>query len=469
MPSSSSTPEVTHLGARFILTPGGVLSDAAITIDADGRIAAIHPTPHPQAVDLGDVILAPGGVNAHSHAFQRVIRGRTEHLAAGRTQESFWTWRDLMYRAANALDADAIAAVSAMAFLEMVRAGVTAVGEFHYLHHTLTPEADPLTVDAAVIDAARQVGLRVALLRVAYQRAGSNRPALPEQRRFVEPDVATFLSRAEALAARFADDAQVSVGLAPHSVRAVDRAWLEAIAAHARQHDRVLHIHACEQRRELEECVDEHGIGPVELLARTGMLGPRTTLVHATHLDDVAHRAIADADALVCACPTTERNLGDGFLPAERLIADGVRVCLGSDSQAQIDLFCEARLIEYHARLQAERRNVLARHAAPSADGSLATADVLWPMIARNGAQSLGVDAGEIRVGAWADLMTVDLTHPTLIGAQPGALTAHLVFDTPPGAVRDVFVAGQAVMRGGIVPGQAGIIARYRDAVARLG
>lgn len=446
-----------------------MLNDAAITIDTDGRIAAIHASPPPQTLDLGDVVLAPGGVNAHSHAFQRVIRGRTEFLAAGRLEESFWTWRDLMYRAANALDADAIAAVSGMAFLEMVRAGITSVGEFHYLHHALEKSRDPLTVDTAVVDAARTVGLRIALLRVAYQRAGAGRPALAEQGRFVEADVATFLRRADDLDARFADDPQVTVGLAPHSVRAVDRAWLEAIADHAQSRGQVLHIHACEQRRESAECVAEHGMGPIALLEHTGMLGPQTTIVHATHLDDAAHRAIAQARALVCACPTTERNLGDGFLPAERLVADGVRICLGSDSQAQIDLFNEARLVEYHARLRAERRNVLARYASPGADGRWATADVLWPMIARNGAQSLGIDAGEIRVGAWADLMTVDLSHPTLVGADAASLPAHLVFDTPAGAVRDVFVAGQTVMRAGIVPGQAEIIARYRSVVARLG
>ena len=261
----------------------------------------------------------------------------------------------------------------------------------------------------------------------------------------------------------------MSVGLAPHSVRAVDRSWLEAIAAHAQLRDQVLHIHVCEQRLELEECAAEHGVGPIALLAQTGMLGPRTTLVHATHLDDAAHRAIADADAIVCACPTTERNLGDGFLPAERLIADGVRVCLGSDSQAQIDLFTEARLVEYHERLRAERRNVLARYAQPRADGGLQTADVLWPMIAHTGAQSLGIDAGEIRVGAWADLMTIDLNHPTLVGARADSLRSHLVFDTPTAAVRDVFVAGQPIMRGGVVRGQAEIIARYREVVARLG
>lgn len=451
------------LSARFLLTADGVLEDAALTIGADGRIAAIHKTPPPGAVDLGDVALAPGLINAHSHAFQRAIRGRTEYLAAGRTEESFWTWRALMYRAANALDTEAVAAISALAFCEMIRSGVTSVGEFHYLHGG---DADPLGVDAAVIDAARGVGLRIALLRVAYERAGAGRLALPEQMRFVEPDVGTFLDRTERLAARYARDPKVTVGLAPHSVRAVSRGWLSAIAEAAG--DRVVHIHACEQRRELEECHAEHGCGPVELLHRVGLLTRRTTLVHATHLDASAHRLLAESGATVCACPTTERNLGDGFLPATRLVQDGVPICLGSDSQALIDLFAEARLVEYHERLRAERRNVLARFAAPRASGDLATADVLWPMATQQGARSLGLDTGLIEVGRPADLITLDLSDLALLGARADRLTAHLVFDAHPAAVRDVLVGGAPVMRDGVIPGEARIKQRARAVLAAL-
>jgi formimidoylglutamate deiminase len=402
--------------------------------------------------------LAPGAVNAHSHAFQRILRGRTEYLAAGRTEESFWTWRDLMYRAANRLSSEQIAAVSAMAFVEMIRSGITTVGEFHYLHGG---GADPLAVDAAVIDAARQVGLRIALLRVAYQRAGAGRPALPDQARFVEPDVQTYLHRTEALRVRYRDDPLVTIGWAPHSVRAVPRSWLEAIAAQPGP----IHIHACEQRRELQECIAEHGVEPVELLDQVGLLGPRTTLVHATHLNPTAHTLLARTGARVCACPTTERNLGDGFLPAHRLLTDGVRICLGSDSQADIDVWNEARLVEYHERLRFERRNVLAEFARPRADGRLATADVLWPMATRWGAESLSVEAGAIRIGAWADLITVDLNDVALVGAEPQTLRDQLVFATPSRAIRDVFVAGKAVMRDRVIEGEADIHAAFVEAM----
>lgn len=459
------TPPLQGLRARHVVLPDRILTDAIVRIDAAGRIAAIDPSPpgtDPGVVDLGAVALAPGAVNAHSHAFQRVLRGRTEYLAAGRHEESFWTWRDLMYRAANQLNPTQIAAVSAMAGVEMIRSGITTVGEFHYLHGG---GADPLAIDAAVIDALRGVGLRVALLRVAYERAGAERPARPDQARFVEADVGVFLERAAALRARYTTDPAVQIGLAPHSVRAVSRRWLEAIAAQ----DAIVHIHACEQRRELAECRAEHGVEPVELLHQVGLLGPKITLVHATHLNPTAHALIAESGTRVCACPTTERNLGDGFLPAHRLLADGVRICLGSDSQAEIDLWQEARLVEYHARLQRERRNVLAEFAPPRADGRLATADVLWPMATRWGAESLGVDAGAITVGAWADLISIDLNDVALVGATPATLRDHLVFATPSRAIRDVFVAGQPVMRGGEIPGEAAVHAGFREALRALG
>lgn len=448
------------LRARFVVLPHTVLTDAAVEIDTAGRIVAVHAVPPADAHDLGAVALAPGGVNAHSHAFQRILRGRTEYLAAGRTEESFWTWRDLMYRAANQLTEQQIAAVSAMAFVEMIRSGITTVGEFHYLHGG---GAEPLAVDAAVIDAARRVGLRIALLRVAYQRAGAGRPALPEQARFVEPDVHTYLSRTDALRAQYAADPAVTVGMAPHSVRAVPRDWLEAIGAHATGVP--IHVHACEQRRELMECVAEHGLEPVELLALTGVLGARTTLVHATHLNPKAHALLAETSTRVCACPTTERNLGDGFLPARQLVANGIEICVGSDSQADVDVWREARLVEYHERLRFERRNVLAEFAQPRANGRLATADVLWPMATQWGANSLGINAGRIEAGAWADLIAIDLNDVALVGATAEMLRDLLVFALPARAIRDVFVAGRPVMQDHVIPGEAEIRAAFVDAV----
>ncbi|MCA9546989.1 MAG: formimidoylglutamate deiminase, partial [Myxococcales bacterium] len=304
----------TRYRAALVLTPAGAHRDWALTVQGD-RITALGPAGAavPGDVDLGDVALIPGLVDAHSHAFQRALRGRTQHLDAARPDADFWTWREAMYRVALRLDPDEVEALARLTFLELVEAGVTAVGEFHYLHHQPDgrPYADPNELAHRVIRAAQAVGLRIALLRVLYHRGGYQRPAGDAQRRFVESDVDTALARVEALAAAWVGTRGVSVGLAPHSVRAVPGEWLAAAGAHARATGRVLHVHACEQPAELAECRAEHGAEPVAVLESLGALGPTTTLVHATWLEDGAAGRIAAADALVCACATTERDLGD--------------------------------------------------------------------------------------------------------------------------------------------------------------
>ncbi len=462
---------MTTYRARYLLTEEGVVEDGVFAV-ADGRFSAVHA--ESVDVDLGAVAVVPGLVNAHSHAFQRAIRGRTEYLDAARREEDFWSWRRLMYGAALTLDPDDIESVSAMAFLEMALTGITAVGEFHYVHHQPDgrPYDDPNALAHRVIDAARAVGIRITLLRVAYHRGGYQRPAGADQRRFVEPDVETYLSRVDALAAHWRHEPCVTVGMAPHSIRAVPGDWLEAVAAHADATSRVVHIHACEQRRELEESRAEYGAEPVRVLADRGLLSPTTTLVHGTHLDEEAFALLAKARPTVCACPTTERNLGDGFLPAETLVAAGVPIALGSDSQANIDLWAEMRLVEYHERLRAERRNVLAAHhgvwSPAPADGQLRTADVLWPMGTRHGARALGLQTGQMAVGAPADFVTLDLGAPCLAGLSAETLTSDLVFSTAHGAVLDTFVAGTRVVADGAHPDAKQIIERYRATLERI-
>ncbi|MEZ4473303.1 MAG: formimidoylglutamate deiminase [bacterium] len=450
-----------RLRAALILGPDAVHADACLVVEG-GIVRGVEPAGHPDALDLGDVALVPGLVNAHSHAFQRILRGRTESLDPARPEEDFWTWRDLMYRAALALDGDGVEVVARMAFAEMARAGITTVGEFHYLHHG--PDGADTLADR-VVQAARDVGLRIALLRVAYHRAGAGRPARPDQRRFVEPDVATFLARADALRARWRDDALVSVGLAPHSIRAAPGPWIAAIAAHARSENFPLHLHACEQRAELSEARAEYGVEPVAALDRLGALGPGTTLVHATHLEDDALARIADRGVTVCACPTTEANLGDGFLPASALRAAGVPIALGTDSQATVDLFQEARRVDEHERLLRERRVPFARHGLPGPAGRIEVADQLWPMATTHGGRALGLPVGALAPGApptssrW---IWPSLPSPAPIPRLRGAL----VFAATPRAVRDVYVAGRPICVAGRHPDEARIVADYRALVA---
>jgi formimidoylglutamate deiminase len=447
-----------YFTARYVLVDSKFLEGQCVTVDDDGRIAAVGPAPDGAALeDLGDVAIVPGLVNAHSHAFQRAIRGRTEWVEPSRLDDDFWSWRERMYAAANHFDPEDVYAVSRWAFLEMALSGVTTVGEFHYLHHQPdgTPYDDANELAHRVVTAARDVGIRIALLRVVYRRGGLDRPPSPEQRRFVDPSDEHALVRIEALRARYSKEDDVVVGLAPHSIRAVGAQTLTAVASAATRWDAPLHIHASEQQREIEESVAEYQRRPVEVFEDHGILDPRMTLVHATHVSELELDLIAERGATVCACPTTERNLGDGFLPARDLVKRGVPIALGSDSHTNIDLWEDARCVEYHTRLRRQRRNVLAaatlesEHAIPH---RAQTAQVLWPMLAEHGARSLRMDVGTLRAGMFADFVALDLDHPTLVGADAESLLTDVCLSMTPGAVRDVYVGGAPIVQRGEHP-----------------
>ena len=351
----------------------------------------------------------PAMVNAHSHAFQRDLRGAAERPApAAHAADDFWSWREAMYRLAGTHDPESMHAAARRAYAEMVAAGYGAVGEFHYVHHRPdgTPYEDPNAMAKAVATAAEAEGLRVVLLPAAYHRAGFGRPAEPGQRRFCDPDPETFLARVDALRAWAADRPGVDVGLAAHSVRAVPAAWLAAIAAHADAHGLVRHVHAHEQPRELDECRAEHGCSPIALLGRTGFLGPRTGVVHAIHVDADDLALLAASGATAISCPTTEGSLGDGHFPALAHRDAGVRIAIGSDSQVRIDPFEEARELETLARR--ERRT---RHALLAAHGDL------WAELAAAGRAVLGLADGEVAP------IAIDADHPTLAGVADADLT----------------------------------------------
>ncbi len=345
-------------------------------------------------------------------------------------------------------------------------AGITHVGEFHYVHHTTSGAqyVDPNELAHRVIAAAGHIGIRITLLRVAYERGGHGVPPSVAQARFVDPSVADYLERVEALRRRYVDSEMVKVGVAPHSVRAVSRPWLEAIAQYALDANVVAHVHACEQRRELEECRAEHGVGPIQLLEDTGLLRPEHTLVHATHLTEHDLDLLEQRRPSICACPTTERNLGDGFLPTMPLIERAIPICLGTDSQAEINLWTEARLIEYHERLRREQRNVLAsslRHALSDDADRAETAQVLWPMLGENGGRALGHSTGALLSGAPADFSVIDLANVALAGVQAEDMRSALVFSSQAGVVRDVYVAGRPIVENGRHPRQSEIVSDF--------
>jgi formimidoylglutamate deiminase len=405
--------------------------------DDAGKIVEIVENA-PDAIRLQGRALLPGMVNAHSHAFQRVIRGRTEHRSQHST-DSFWTWREQMYAAANALEPDEIYAASRLAFLEMALTGITAVGEFHYIHHSRdgSPYSDPNLLEREVIRAARDVGIRIALLRVAYARAGYQTDPNPQQVRFIEDSPDVYLKNLEQLLD--VNDDMAWIGVAPHSVRAVPLDYLKTIVAFANERGLPVHMHVAEQPAEVSACIAEYGRSPVALLETEGLLSKRFTAVHAIHVTPKAIAALARSGAFVCACPTTERNLGDGVVPADAYFDGGVRIALGSDSQIQIDLLEDARELEYHLRLQKMERNVLAPMLA----------ERLFDCATINGAASIGFDGGRIRPGAPADFFTVDLNDLSIAGSSPDDLLTNIVFSLARTAVRDVVVAGKRIIENG--------------------
>jgi len=336
---------------------------------------------------MAERLTLPGFVNAHSHAFQRALRGRAEG-------GDFWAWRDLMLGEAERQTPATVRDSYERTYREMRAAGYTAVGEFHYLG---------LAEARAAVEAAAEAGIELVLLLAAYGRGGLAR--------FRQESVAEYLRQIEALR-----DEGVRVGLAPHSVRACPREWLEEIGRYADAERLPLHVHADEQPREIAECAAEHGLRPIELLAETGCLGPRTTIVHGTHADDAELDLLDDAGARICVCPTAEANLGDGFVPVGRICDRRIGLCIGSDSNVRIDPLEELRELEGVARRQALRRNVI-------------SVESLLCFGADEGAAALGVDD-------W-DEVTVDLSHPSFAGVAEEDAFAALVF----GCAADVFAA----------------------------
>lgn len=481
----------------LIFTNGRFERGRALVCDASGAIVRVVPVEElsdEKRVRLSSRAMLPGMVNAHSHAFQRVLRGRTEYRTSER--DSFWTWREMMYSAATRLTPADVFDASRMAFLEMALGGITAVGEFHYLHHAPdgTSYEDPNLLAKEVIRAANEVGLRIALLRVAYARSGFNVEPNPQQARFIESDPETYLKNLELLCSAVnrgssptvregvteinnAPDAWV--GVAPHSVRAVPLDHLKAVIAYANDQKLKIHMHVAEQPAEVSACIEEYRRTPVALLETEGLLSNQFTAVHAIYATPKAIAAFAKTGATICACPTTERNLGDGVVPAQDYMNHDVAICLGTDSHAQIDLLEDARELEYHLRLQKLERAVLAgkphvREDVPArlqknrtpADGGISA--LLFDCATINGARSIGAPDGSLEAGKPADFFTVDLDDPSIAGASRDDLLTSIVFTASRAAIREVIVGGKPIVSEGRHLIQEEVVERFGELQKRL-
>jgi formiminoglutamate deiminase len=412
---------------------GGERAEPGVVIALDGEridsVATGVAIPPPDATRLEGLTI-PGLANAHSHAFQRALRGRTQT-----GDGSFWTWREQMYRAAATLDPDGYRTLARATFGEMALAGITAVGEFHYLHHGPdgAPYDDPNAMGSALIEAAGEAGIRITLLDACYLRGGIGVELNDVQRRFSDRTADAWAERVGALP----EGPTARVGAAIHSVRAVEPEAAATVAAWAAERSRQLHAHVSEQPAENQACMEAYGATPAAVLDSAGALSARFTAVHATHLADSDFELLGSSEVCCCLCPTTERDLGDGVAPARRMAQAGARLSLGTDSHAAIDMFEEARAVELDERLATGTRGL---HRA---------ADLLRAAT-ENGHACLGwPEAGRIAPGALADLTTVGLDSARLAGTEPGHAVASLVFAAAASDVRHVLVGGRFVVRDG--------------------
>jgi formiminoglutamate deiminase len=420
----------------------GVERDVLIEAAGD-RFTAVRPGTPAGEAPAGTTRLTgltlPGLANAHSHAFHRALRGITQ---AGRG--TFWTWRERMYEVAARLDPDRYLSLATAVYAEMALAGVTCVGEFHYLHHDTggAPYADPNEMGRVLIEAAGRAGLRICLLDTCYLSGGlgPDGRALPlagAQVRFGDGDAEAWAARAGALAASLPDEAAAVVGAAIHSVRAVPPDQLGPVIAWARDRAAPLHAHLSEQRAENQACLAAYRRTPAEVLEQAGALGPHTSLVHATHLWPADVARLGRSRSYACFCPTTEADLADGIGPARALLSAGSPLTLGSDSQAIIDLFEEARRVELGERLATQERGHFTAADLARAATSAGHASLGWP------------DAGRIAAGALADLVTVGLDSPRTAGAAPGTILESVIFGASAADVRQVVAGGRQIVRDG--------------------
>jgi formiminoglutamate deiminase len=413
---------------------GATLERRLLLEESQGRITRLHPLgPHSLPSDAVVVsgLTIPGLANAHSHAFHRALRGRTESQGGA---DSFWTWRDEMYKLAGKLEPESYHRLALAVYGEMALAGITQVGEFQYLHHGRGgARYQGPAMEDALVAAAAEAGLRLTLLDTCYLRPGFDGGALEgAATRFSDGDALSWARRVDAIPER----PNVRLGAAIHSVRALDQEAMKVVSDWARDRQAPLHLHLSEQLAENQACQAATGLSPTELVEKVGVLGPRTTVVHAIHLssDDVGR--LGSSRTSICVCPTTERDLGDGVCPAAELAEAGSPLCLGTDGNAVVDLFEEARGVELDQRLVTHRRG-------------LHSAEALLRAATAGGATSLGWDAGALRVGAAADFVSLELESTRLAGPSELDLVNRVVYAAAPSDVRTVVVGGRPIVEDG--------------------
>jgi len=416
------------LEADLTWTGAGFESGVQIAISSDGMIEGVGKLGRPSADRLTRRALLPGFVDAHSHAFQRALRGSGEDFPSG--AGSFWTWRQAMYALVESLDRASLRRISAQAFAEMRDAGITTVGEFHYVHHER--EGD-FALDEAIVQAAADAGIRMVLLYCFYATGAPGRPLEGGQRRFATMSVDQYWRQLDRVAG-YLDPKTQTLGVAPHSIRAASPDDIGLLYAEARRRNLPVHLHVEEQRREIEESIAAYGRPPMAVIL-DAVDGGAFTAVHCTHTGDADMARFLDAGGIACLCPLTEGNLGDGIPRLDRAHAAGDRLAIGTDSNNRLAMLEELRWLEYGQRLRGELRGALPDPAGDVAPTLLAAATT-------GGARALALPAGRIATGCWADFVAVDLDAPALADVSRERLLAALVFGVGNGAIAGTYVGG---------------------------
>ena len=404
--------------------------DIQVEVDAGGRIETVGALGRVPDLKLEAHALLPGFVNAHSHAFQRGLRGLGERFPAG--SGNFWTWREAMYALVDRLDAEGVRALTRAAFDEMRCAGITSVGEFHYLHH-VDADARDFALDEAILVAAKESGIRLVLLEAYYRTGGISQPLAGGQRRFAVASPSEYWEQIDRLAGLLTGATQ-SLGAVAHSIRAADAGEVAELHAEAKRRGLVFHMHLEEQRQELQACRDEYGQAPLELMMERLDAGAEFTAIHCTHTPARTLAQWTERGSGVCVCPLTEANLADGIADLRALPPEAT-LCLGTDSNARISMLEEMRWLEYVQRLAREERGVLTDAGGECGARLLASATL-------HGANALGLDAGRIAQGCWADFAAIDLDAPQLAGWSPDTLAAGLALGAGNGVVAGTCVGG---------------------------
>jgi formimidoylglutamate deiminase len=449
--------------AETALLPQGWADHVLIEVEPWGNIAAVAANADPGDAERIDGVVIPGMIDLHSHAFQRALAGLTQRLGAD--EASFWTWRDAMYRFAQRFTPDEQRAIAAQLQVELLKGGYTSVVEFHYLHHQPDGRTydEPAAMSLAIHEAALETGIGLTLLPVVYMQAGVNGSPLSDAQRRFALDPEGWVRLAADLERAFADDPNRRVGLALHSVRAVPQPAIEEAVAAARSQPLPvpIHIHLAEQPKEVRDCLERFGRRPLELVREAAEIDQDWCLVHSTHLTDAELATVAERQAVIGLCPSTEADLGDGVFPLATYLAQGGRYGIGSDSNMTTDAAAELRLLEQGQRLTQLRRVVAADGTAPHCG------QALWSNALLGGAKAAGRPVGRLAPGFRADLVVLDAQHPSLYG-RPGELLLDSHLFGPGSAVRDVMVGGSWRLRDGQHAAEGTIARTYRRVLARL-